>query len=176
MKSFLVSQLARTYPGAGGAAGPEAFVRAHPHAWVLWEPGAWRPPGKSTTTVVALPQVAADARAGEALALALEGRPDAPGRVRLGRAPECELVINDGTLSSVHLLFLREPGGAPGGGWTVRDGGSRNGSWLDGVRLAPGQPQALASGARLQAAQVSLTFYTPEGLLERLRGVAAPRP
>ena len=177
MKSFLVSQLARTFPGA---AGPETFVRAHPHAWVLWEPGAWRPPGKSTTTVVALPQVVADARAGEALALALEGRTDSPGRVRLGRAPECELVINDGTLSSVHLLFLREtgPGGAQaaGAGWTVRDGGSRNGSWLDGVRLAPGQPQALASGARLQAAQVSLTFYTPEGLFERLRGVAAPRP
>src|SRR5215213_1804781 len=99
MKSFLVSQLARSFQAGGAPPAPgvspiEAFVRQHPHPWVLWEPGAWRPPGKSTTTVVALPQALGDARAGEALALALEGRSETPDRVRLGRAPECEIVIN----------------------------------------------------------------------------------
>jgi FHA domain len=167
MKSFLVSQLARSFHGSAPAA-LDAFCRTHPYAWVTWEPGAWRPPGKNTATVAALPQVLADARAGEALALALEGRPQSPERVRLGRAAECEIAINDGTLSSVHLLFVREPQG----GWTVRDGGSRNGSWLDGERLEPGQPRPLTSGARLQAAQVSLTFYAPEGMYERLRQAA----
>ena len=170
MKSFLVSQLSRSYAGTF-----ETFVKAHPHAWVLWEPGAWRPPGKSTTTVVALPQQVADARAGEALALALEGHAGSPGRVRLGRAPECEIVINDGTLSGVHLLFLRD-GAPPEPVWTVRDGGSRNGSWLDGVRLAAGQPHLLGSGARLQAAQVRLTFYDPAGMFARLSSVAPVRP
>jgi hypothetical protein len=176
MKSFLVSQLARSFqthgaPHAPGGSPIETFIRQHPHPWVLWEPGAWRPPGKSTTTVVALPQALGDARAGEALALALEGHPETPDRVRLGRAPECEIVINDGTLSGVHLLFMRESAG----GWTVRDGGSRNGTWLDGVRLEPGQPRALVSGARLQAGQVGLTFYAPEEMIARLRSVSAAR-
>lgn len=171
MKSFLVSQLARSY-----AASFEAFARAHPHPWVLWEPGAWRPPGKSTTTVIALPAQLSDPRAGEALALSLEGRAESPGRVRLGRGPECEIVINDGTLSGVHLLFMREAGAASGGGWTVRDGGSRNGSWLDGVRLEAGQPQPLVPGTRLQAAQVRLTFYDPAGMFSRLSSVAPARP
>ena len=166
MKSFLVSQLARSFPGPF-----EAFAQAHPHAWVLWEPGAWRPPGRSTTTVVALPQALGDARAGEALALALEGRAESPARVRLGRAPECELVLNDGTLSGVHLLFMRDAQG----GWTVRDGGSRNGSWLDGERLDAVLPRALTSGARLQAAQVSMTFYDPAGMYARLRSVVGVR-
>jgi hypothetical protein len=173
MKSFLVSQLARSYSGT-----LEAFVRAHAHPWVLWEPGAWRPPGRSTTTVVALPAQPSDPRAGEALALSLEGRAESPGQVRLGRAPECEIVINDGTLSGVHLLFMRDagPGGSGAAGWTVRDGGSRNGSWLDGVRLEAGQPHALVSGARLQAAQVRLTFYDPAGMFARLSSVAPVRP
>jgi pSer/pThr/pTyr-binding forkhead associated (FHA) protein len=125
---------------------------------------------------VALPQQLSDSRAGEALALALEGRAESPGRVRLGRGPECEIVINDGTLSGVHLLFMRDDGAGPGESWTVRDEGSRNGSWLDGVRLEAGQPHRLAPGARLQAAQVRLTFYDAAGMFSRLRSVGPVRP
>jgi pSer/pThr/pTyr-binding forkhead associated (FHA) protein len=52
--------------------------------------------------------------------------------------------------------------------WTVRDVGSKNGTWLDEVPLSPGEPRLLSNGARILAAHVCLTFYEPIGLLGRL--------
>jgi pSer/pThr/pTyr-binding forkhead associated (FHA) protein len=92
--------------------------------------------------------------------------PLAPGKERwvLGRAPECDLPINDGSLSRSHLAFVFGPGQP-----TVEDLGSLNGSSLAGQRLQPGQPQPLVAGAQLQAGSVYLTFLDAAGLFERLR-------
>jgi pSer/pThr/pTyr-binding forkhead associated (FHA) protein len=70
----------------------------------------------------------------------------------------------------VHLLFMQS-GPAK---WTVRDAGSKNGSWLDGVQLAPGEPKPLVDGMRIQTAQVVLTYYEPPGLFARLQQSGAP--
>ena len=158
MKSYLLSTLAAQLASAG----VEGFRGQHPHDWLVWEPGAWRPPDRTTLVVAA---GTADAgRAGEALALALEPTKAAPGQVTLGRGETCAVTINDGTLSQLHLTFMK----TAEGGWTVRDAGSKNGSKLDGIKLEPGQPWPLRSGARIQAAQVAFTFYTPEGLVSRI--------
>jgi hypothetical protein len=171
MRSYLVSQLARVWKDAA----PAAFLQQYPHPWVVWEPGRWQPPERSGATLVVPPPAAGTlpGHAGDALALALRGKPASPPQVTLGRGAECDLKLDDATLSSVHLLFMLGPDGA----WTVRDGGSRNGTWVDDVRLAAGQPCALTSGTRLRVGQVSLTYYTPEGLLARVRQnpTSAPR-
>ena len=173
MTSFLLSALSRMYRGAGYT----VFSNAHPNCWIIWEPGAWKPPAKDSPTLAAARVPTPPPPAGEALALALAVRPGKAPQLTLGRAPTCDIEINDATLSQVHLLFMQS---APAK-WTVRDAGSKNGSWIDGVQLVPGQPKALGDGMRLQTAQVVLTYYEPPGLFARLQqqagaGGATPIP
>lgn len=163
MKSFLLSDLGRRY-------GPQPLSRLqeqHPHAWLVWEPGAWTVPRDRSKTTLARASgpEEASARGGEALALALEL---GPGRsqVSFGRAETCDLFLNDATLSNLHLVLMSD---APGSPWTVRDAGSTNGSWLNGVALTRGRPVALLPGAHLQAGQVHLSYYEASHLHARLR-------
>lgn len=161
MTSFLLSALSRMYRGAGFA----AFSNAHPNCWIIWEPGAWKPPAKDSPTLTAIRLPTPPPPAGEALALALAVRPGKPPQLTLGRSPTCDIEINDATLSQVHLLFMQSGPSQ----WTVRDAGSKNGSWLDGAQLIPGEPKPLNNGGRIQTAQVVLTYYEPQGLFTRLQ-------
>lgn len=164
MRSFLISSLVFRY----GSAEPGAFERAHPHDWLLWEAGAWKAPATTTLQLAdrapTPPPPARGSSSGEALALGLELRPGMD-QLTLGRGAECDASINDGTLSQLHLLFMRTPAGV----WTVRDANSRNGSSVDGVKLEPGRPVELQSGSRIHAAQVQFTYYSPAGMLKRLK-------
>jgi hypothetical protein len=161
VKSFLLSSLVHRF----GTASLDDFVRAHPHDWLLWEPGGWSAPAPVTVKLMPisegtpLPQTS-----GEALALAMQVTPSTT-QLTLGRGPNVDAMIAEGTLSQVHLLFMISPGG-----WTVRDANSRNGTWLDRQKLQPGQPAGLKNGSRIKAGQVALTWYTPQGLLNRIKG------
>lgn len=161
VKSFLLSWLSRKHAGST----LQDFLRAHPVDWVVWEAGPWRPPAARRETMAAGPGTRLLA-AGESLAIALLSR-DGGADVRLGRAPENDLVVDDGTLSRAHLHFHRDPAGI----WTVRDAGSSNGTLLDGAPLGT-NPTAIAPGARLEAGAVRLTFLDGPSLYLRLRGVA----
>ena len=162
MTSLLLSVLARAYRTKT----LEEFSTAMPHYWLVWEPGVWKPPTKFGATLPSIPlgPLPSQPSAGEALALALAPRADRPGQITLGRAASCDIEINDATLSQLHLLFME----AGGNLWTVRDAGSRNGSWVDHQLLIKGMPVPLRPGMLIQAAQVCLTFYDPKGLFERL--------
>ena len=166
MRSFLLSVLVRRYGGVE----LEAFRRTHPHDWLVWEPGVWRPALKTTTLIMqklVLPTVPAPNADGEALAFALDTNADKP--VTVGRAPTCDIPVNDATLSQIHLQLMHGPGG-----WTVRDAGSRNGSWLEAAPLTAGTPFALTSGAKLRTGQVMLTYYSPGGMFARIKEVRPP--
>jgi hypothetical protein len=160
MKSFLLSALSRRYSGS-----LEKFKADHPYSWVVWEPGDWKPPRANTVTMLAPLQAEAqvDRKSQEALAMALEPK----GRViTLGRAPDCDIVINDGTLSGQHLLYSLSREGV----WRVEDTGSRNGSAVSGgQKLEPHVAVALKNGAWVSAGRCVLTFHTPEGLWSRLK-------
>jgi hypothetical protein len=67
-----------------------------------------------------------------------------PGDCVVGRSPSAALRIDAPHVSSEHAR-LRHRGGA----WTVRDLGSRNGTWLDGARVPAGVPHALVQGSAL---------------------------
>jgi hypothetical protein len=161
LKSYLISSLTFRFSGAE----LDTFKKAHPHDWLLWEPGSWKPPGSTTLVGPGLTTTPTPGKpTGEALALALEAKKDGT-QLTLGRGPECDAVINDGTLSQLHLVFMQGPNQT----WTVRDAGSRNGSMLDGVKLDPGAPATLKTGCKLTAAGVTFTFYGPAGMLQRLK-------
>ncbi len=162
MRSWLISALAlKTQQG-----GEEALKRLCPFDWLVWEPGQWRPSRANIETMMGLPQmtagsIAAEPKEGESLVIALEPRRDKKD-VTLGRSG-CDLVIDDRTLSSHHLSFNFDDHH-----WWVYDVGSRNGSLIDGRKLTK-DPVRLSAGARIQAAQVTLTYYTLETMYARLK-------
>jgi len=168
MTSLLLSVLARMHRTKT----PKEFAAVHPNCWLVWEPGVWKPPSKNGETLATVSVPTPPPAAGEALALALTPRTGQPGQVTLGRGASCDIEINDATLSQLHLLFME----ASPNVWTVRDAGSRNGSWVDRMPLPKGVPMRLENGARIQAAQVCLTFYDAAGLFERLRSLGATPP
>jgi FHA domain len=160
VRSYLISWLAKR----SGQDGLEAFVATRPEAWLIWEAGPWRPTYQDRETLAQeserhSPPHGAD----ESLAIALEPSEKKP-YVSLGRGSDNELVIDDATLSRLHLLFTKEKGS-----WTVRDAGSTNGTTVDGARLGP-DPVALVTGSRILAGSVRLTFYDSGGLYLRLKG------
>jgi len=66
------------------------------------------------------------------------------GPALLGRARECSVRLEDPSVSRRHCLF------APAvSGWTVRDEGSRAGTFLNGVRLSSSSATPLLPGDRL---------------------------
>jgi hypothetical protein len=166
--SLLLSALVRKFRGAGC----EALRQGHPHDWLVWEPGAWKPPAKDGSTLAVIRIPTPSPSQGEALAIALVPRGPRGAQLTVGRGSANDIEINDATLSQLHLLLMQGDGGE----WTVRDAGSKNGTWLDGVPLQPGVPLALRDGARIQAAHVCLTYYKPEGLYRRIESWDKPTP
>jgi len=163
MKSFLLSTLLPELDLRDEV----AFARAHSHPWLLREPTAWHPTHPDGGETLLVPAAPAAPLEGSALAIALEPVVRDSAQVTLGRSPACDLVIEEGTVSQLHLVFRRQ-----GEGWTVEDTGSTNGSWLDGVRLQKAEARPLSDGARLQAAQVLFTFASSSGLWRRLEAEA----
>jgi pSer/pThr/pTyr-binding forkhead associated (FHA) protein len=160
VRSFLLSWLAKQH----AASDLRTFERELPGPWLVWEAGPWRPPQPDRDTLLA------GGRGGrtpsdEALVLEVSPR---PGRarfegVRLGRGPDNDLVVEDGTLSRAHLLFHMGEAG-----WTVQDLGSSNGTLVEG-RAVRAVPAPLHPGATIDAGAVRFTFYDAKGLFLRTR-------
>src|SRR3954452_16246383 len=75
-------------------------------------------------------------------------------RYRLGRASSNELAFpGDHKLSREHLTFERVEGG-----WTLRDLNSRNGTFVNGLRIA--EPKRLAHGDRVTAGHLCICYDT----------------
>jgi hypothetical protein len=85
------------------------------------------------------------------------------GTTTLGRDPRrCELAILHASISAAHAVIARD-----GAGWTITDLGSRNGTWVDGARVAA--PMTLTEGARVRLGAVELTFSPVPRIAPRRR-------
>jgi hypothetical protein len=160
MKSYLISAFVRTHAHLD----EESFRQSEPSPWLVWEAGPWKPGGARTLTATPPPLAPPAAAGAEALAYTLSPKDSTKDQVTLGRNPICDIVINDGTVSMLHLVFMRT-----GSVWTVQDSGSRNGSSLSGSPLESGKPKNLISTARLMAGSVAFSFYEPKDMLWRLK-------
>jgi hypothetical protein len=156
--SYLLSFLRQKYAGRS----VDDFLREMPGHWLVWEPGHWRPSRQVGHTMLALPEQKDD-RGGEALAMALSAPRPGHAHLVLGRDEGSDLMVQDATVSRVHLHLAP----AAQGRWTVRDGGSSNGTWVNERKLEGSDWIALASGVSLRAGSVQLTFYDADGLFER---------
>lgn len=73
--------------------------------------------------------------------------------------------LADNRISTAHLSFTRA-----GGAVSVEDAGSRNGTWLDGQRLVPGERTRLTDGAMLRLGRTVIVYR------DELLGARAPMP
>jgi pSer/pThr/pTyr-binding forkhead associated (FHA) protein len=68
-----------------------------------------------------------------------------------GRHPDADIFLDDVTVSRRHTQFLRH-----GTAFEIRDLGSLNGTYFDGVRI---DTALLSDGAEVQVGKFRLTFY-----------------
>lgn len=77
--------------------------------------------------------------------------------VRIGQGPQNDIVLDDDTVSKIHaLLELAD------GAWRITDLDSRNGTYLEGVRLAPQVPTPVPGSATVAFGAVSADFTIRE--------------
>jgi S-DNA-T family DNA segregation ATPase FtsK/SpoIIIE len=76
------------------------------------------------------------------------------GEQTLGR--DGTLAIDDPSLSGVHVALTVRNGGV-----VVRDAGSRNGTAIEGIALAPDEERAVAEGAVIRAGRTTFTIEKP---------------
>ena len=89
---------------------------------------------------------------------------DGASSARVGRAEECDIVINDQSVSSLHAVFERSSTGA----LTVKDSGSKNGTFVD-ERFVGGkgaEAQNLGGRHALRFGSLSAIFLDLDGLVE----------
>lgn len=80
----------------------------------------------------------------------------------VGRHPEADIFLDDVTVSRRHAEFTRH-----GSSFQVKDLGSLNGTYFDGVRI---ETALLSDGAEVQIGKFRLTFYASRLDLAHLAG------
>ncbi len=137
----------------------ETFAAKFPHHWLVWEPGQWKPSaGEGSATRLASNALPDRPLGGDALCFELVQ----PKELKVGRAADCDILINDATVSREHVLLV--PGA--GGGWSAK-ALSAGATSLDGAALG-GHGLELKPGAKLRLGDVLLSHYDAEGMISRL--------
>jgi pSer/pThr/pTyr-binding forkhead associated (FHA) protein len=75
------------------------------------------------------------------------------GEIRFGRRAGLEVELPFAELAPIHARLVRR-----GSGWVVEDLAGAGSSAVDGVAIDPGRPRAVAPGAIIQLAHVSIVF------------------
>jgi hypothetical protein len=83
--------------------------------------------------------------------------------VRIGRGGDCHVTLRGARVSRLHVTITLDP---TTGAHVVADAGSRNGTELNGVRLAPHEPQGLVAGDVLQLGGATLKFMPPRAMYD----------
>ena len=89
---------------------------------------------------------------------------------RIGQGPQNDIVIDDDTVSTNHARLEYMDGA-----WRLTDLGSRNGTYVEGVRLAPEVTTPLAENTIVAFGAVSMTFHGRMEVEPELLSSAAAR-
>ncbi len=148
----------------------DGFRERYPHCWLVWEAGAWNVPevGEELGATRLPSRDMADCLP-ESDVLCFELAPPGEGdrELELGRSPECDLVVNDATVSRVHLRL-----GHDGERWWALPFPDSAQTRVNGIPMDGEHKTPLVPGMRLQVGDAAMTFYTAEGFLSRVQGQA----
>lgn len=89
-------------------------------------------------------------------------------RYIIGRSTQCQLCLRASNVSGVHAEIVWT-----GSGWTVRDLGSRNGTFLGGQKLSAGERASLSRGAELWFGDRTNCFWVVDDAPPKLMAVGS---
>lgn len=84
--------------------------------------------------------------------------------VTVGRVDNNDLVLQDDSVSRFHAYFRLDDRQ----GWFVTDAESRNGTWVDGVKLAPNERAPVRDGCSVRMGVAELKFMLPASVFKML--------
>jgi hypothetical protein len=157
----------------------EQFRARHPYAFLVWSPSfrtrvvSPRPSMQQLAfhTQVHGPDtklvpVATSTSHDTLMILPLRKAPDSPfpDRVSLGRAPNCDLVVRDSSVSKLHGHFRDITINAA----VFTDAKSANGTTLDGVKLEPGIATPIGEFSVIEFGRVRLRLLSPGAVYDWL--------
>lgn len=96
--------------------------------------------------------------------LVLELRSEGKGDVTFGRAPTNAVILPFAAMSKQHGSFRED-----GGRWLITDAGSKNGTFVDGARVANGALVPIRDGGSLRFGDVTAKFWLPKSFCLDLR-------
>jgi pSer/pThr/pTyr-binding forkhead associated (FHA) protein len=91
--------------------------------------------------------------------------------VRIGRSRVCEVRIDNDSVSKVHATFVYD---APSGDYFLVDENSRNGTFVNGVEVAPGARAHVWAGCYTGFGDAVYVFLDPPTLRQLARLLGAP--
>lgn len=150
--------------------GKDAFREAYGDAFLMFDSGSVRGRGAmAATTLEPRPDDAGDEATAPTSFEVMPVRSRTGGStVRVGRIDDCDLIISDQSVSSVHAIFER----GDTGGLTLRDNGSKNGTFVDERLVAApgrGEPHPLRARHSLRFGSLSAVFLDLDGFHEMAR-------
>ena len=96
----------------------------------------------------------------------------ASAELTVGRLPDCELIIDEPSVSKRHALLCWD---AVQGGCSLRDLGSMNGTFINTVEVQQGDERLLADGDALAFGDPEFLYFLTESLYEQLAGAGLAR-
>jgi pSer/pThr/pTyr-binding forkhead associated (FHA) protein len=149
------------------ALGNDSFLNRYKGSWLVWEPGATvsQQPQSGIPVITVVPLQAPVRTTPEGDPLCLQLVAPASGHVlRVGRAPDNDFVLNDGTVSREHFTLWLEADE-----WCITVSLASNATTIvRNMSLQPGERMRLLDGCAIVAGGVNLTFLKQARLLARV--------
>ncbi|HEY3452264.1 MAG TPA: FHA domain-containing protein [Myxococcales bacterium] len=148
----------------------ERFITRHPHAVLMWAPAKASGQFIETTQVTKIPT---EPVRGEPIALEVvkEVVNGFPFGVTIGHAENNDIVLSNTHVSRFHAYIKPGPKGS-----TLVDADSTNGTFLDGVKLAPTKPTPLPPEAHISFGGEVVKYLEPKELVAHLTELLARPP
>jgi len=86
--------------------------------------------------------------------------------ITIGRTGNNDVVLEDNSVSRFHAYFQQD---AKDSHWKLVDAESKNGSWINGIRMTAGKAEAVADQAQLRFGDVEVHFLLPRSFFEFLQ-------
>jgi pSer/pThr/pTyr-binding forkhead associated (FHA) protein len=86
--------------------------------------------------------------------------------VTVGRTENNDIVLSHTSVSRFHGYFLQDTKTLQ---WKLVDAESKNGTWIEGVKLSPNRPEVIPPKAKLRFGHVEVRFFTPEQFFAHLQ-------
>lgn len=146
------------------------FLLQHRFAWLVWEAGTATVPrstseASSGSTRIPDSKAIPAPEAGDPLCFELAAPDDSDLRLKVGRSTDCDLVINEMTVSREQFVLHHSQGY-----WAVLN--SAGAKTVVGTVDSPHKPIVLRDHTVIKAGGVRFTFYTPEAFIARVQSAA----